>query len=318
MPRQLKGDSFTNRYRITGTLKTLTPLHVGTGEERDDLFSDAQRKRYTERMGRTPAVSTVIKDHRGKPMIPGSTLKGVMRNWLQTVLGPGLNTWAAVHPYHATEFTALSVADRNKRIRDEFSVLELLFGTPLNAGKLEVWDTVCLTADLPYDDHLLNWNLKSLTYIDTSVAINPATGTALDKLLYKTEIVPPGVEFQLTLTAANLSQDELGLILIALQGFNSSIYPLRVGARSGRGYGQLQFTPGPVYRLKQQEIGGWLSSLLSAYDALQPAADGAQPPAAAPTVSADAGYFALPALDEAAQWELISTVQADLRTALGG
>jgi len=32
MTNQLKGDAFSNRYRITGTLTTLSPLHIGTGE----------------------------------------------------------------------------------------------------------------------------------------------------------------------------------------------------------------------------------------------------------------------------------------------
>ena len=31
-------------------------------------------------------ISTIITDHRGKPLIPGSTLRGVLRNWLLTVL----------------------------------------------------------------------------------------------------------------------------------------------------------------------------------------------------------------------------------------
>jgi len=32
MTNLLKGDAFLNRYRITGTLTTLSPLHIGSGE----------------------------------------------------------------------------------------------------------------------------------------------------------------------------------------------------------------------------------------------------------------------------------------------
>ena len=87
MTNLLKGDTFLNRYRITGTLKTVSPMHIGTGEERPMVFhTEEEMEKIREKTGKIPSISTIITDHRGKPLIPGSTLRGVLRNWMLTVL----------------------------------------------------------------------------------------------------------------------------------------------------------------------------------------------------------------------------------------
>ena len=81
MVKTLKGETFVNRYRFTGTLKTRSPLHIGTGEASADVYSPAEKKRLLEdkKLKKVPDVSTVLRDFSGKPLIPGSTLRGVMR-----------------------------------------------------------------------------------------------------------------------------------------------------------------------------------------------------------------------------------------------
>jgi CRISPR/Cas system CSM-associated protein Csm3 (group 7 of RAMP superfamily) len=132
--------------------------------------------------------------------------------------------------------------------------------------------------------------------------IDPARGTAKDRLLYKADIVPPGVEFDLNLVGQNLSDEELGLVLLALEGFNSQIYPIHVGARGGRGYGRLKFEMGAVYRLERDGVKKWLKETLQA--------GGAD--------TAPAGYFGLPKLTDAEQKQKIVSVKQALSTALGG
>ncbi|MDQ1261072.1 MAG: hypothetical protein QG575_253 [Euryarchaeota archaeon] len=300
MTNQLKGDAFSNRYRITGTLTTVSPLHIGTGDERQMEFSsEDQKEKIIKKVGKIPNVSTIITDHRGKPLIPGSTLRGVMRNWLLTVMeGIGIQV--------ERNYSELLKEDQTKQIQEVqnyFSYLELLFGTPLNAGKVEVWDATCCTGDLEaLNDKLLGWDKRRLTYVDTSVAIDPARGTAKDKLLYKADVVPPGVTFELNLAAQNLSDEELGLVLLALVGFNSQIYPIQVGARGGRGYGRMEFRMGAVYRLEREGVKKWLKETLQVTDAN----------------SAPSGYFGLPKLTEAEQEQKIKAVKDKLTRALGG
>lgn len=313
MANLLKGDNFDNRYRITGKLKTLSPLHIGTGKENDSLFSASTQyklivqEKLIARPGKAPRVSTIIKDHRGKPLIPGSSLRGVMRHWLLSVLkGSGVG-WAEDRDYEAKELVELSQSEQIEKAKNDFSRLELLFGTPFNAGKLEVWDAVCLTDSLTISDQLLNWNSNSLTYIDTSVAIDPNTGTAMDKLLYKTEIVPAGVVFELNLVAQNLSDEELGLVLFALQGFNSAIYPIRLGARTGRGYGRVQFIPGEIYVMNKSRLKNWIKNSLQTITFDQTKGDGQK-----------AGYFDLPILEKHEQQVLITAVKTKLLSEIGG
>lgn len=291
MTSLLKGDSLLNRYRITGTLTTIAPLHIGTGESRPMPRAE----------GDAVEVSTIITDHRGKPLIPGSTLRGVLRNWLLNVLEGVGAQWAVDRDY--SELLKVDQAKQIQQVRNTFSHLELLFGTPLNAGKVEVWDATCCTGDIQaMGDALLGWDSRRLTYVDTSVAIDPARGTAKEKLLYKADVVPPGVTFELNLVAQNLSDEELGLVLLALEGFNSQIYPIQVGARGGRGYGRLRFKMDAVYRLESDGLKKWLKDTLQEAD----------------TGTAPAGYFGLPKLSDADQEQKMRAVKAQLANAIGG
>lgn len=312
MQKLLKGDPFSNRYRISGLIETLSPLHIGTGEASKERLTEATRARYAKKSKDVPEVSLVMKDARCKPLIPGSTLRGVMRHWLLDVV-QGLRTdWADSRPYTDAELIAANQQAQIETIRGKFSLLELLFGTPFNAGKVEVWDSICQTASLAVADDLLSWHEQSLTYVDTSVAIDPATGTAGDNLLYHTEIVPPGVVFDFNLVGQNLSEDELGLILLALRGFNSSIYPIRLGARGGRGYGRVKFTLSAIYRLDAESLGDWVRASIEGLDSLSGETDGEGGPASV----AGAGYFTLPQLDAAAQAELVAKAKTKLLSGL--
>ena len=303
MKKMLKGESFLNRYRFTGTLKTLSPLHIGTGESSVEFYSADERKKILEKMEKIPEVSTIIKDFNKKPLIPGSSLRGVMRHWLLGILAGFGDQWAKNRNYEADTLTELSQEEQLAKVKGEFSWLELLFGTPFHEGKIEVWDAQCKTKSLSAPDSMLGWNPQSLTYIETSVAIDSATGTALDNLLYKTEIVPPGVEFEFNLVSQNLTDFEIGLILLALQGFNSSIYPIQIGARNGRGYGRMQFAPGPVYGLQAENLGAWVSSTVQGFGTNE--------------ATSNAGYFALPELNAESLHKLLKDAKASLLGKIG-
>ncbi|UZQ85934.1 RAMP superfamily CRISPR-associated protein [Thermoclostridium stercorarium] len=64
-------DKFHNRYIVKGTIVAETPIHIGAGNESIDPVE-------TE--------NAVIKDKDGKPYIPGSSLKGALRSWLEIFL----------------------------------------------------------------------------------------------------------------------------------------------------------------------------------------------------------------------------------------
>lgn len=295
----LKGEGFINRYRFTGNLVTRSLLHVGTGEAVKDkkYFSDEELIKFKKNKQDIPEVSTVMRDFNGKPMIPGSTLRGVIRHWLLSILTPFGTEWAADHNYENEAFTGIEQSAQIALVKEQFSWLELLFGTPFHEGKIEFWDAVCLTDSIDPVDKLLGWDANALTYVDTSVAIDPVKGTAVENLLYKSEVVPPGVEFEFNLVGQNLSNLEIGFILLALQGFNSEILPIEVGARGGRGYGRLKFIPGPIYGLKADQVRNWASTLVQKFG------DG----------GGEAGYFSLPNLSVEEQGALLEAAKTAFR-----
>ena len=304
MEKLLKGEEFHNRYRFTGCITTQSPLHIGTGEQSDAVYSDDEREELLASLDKVPLVSIIAKDAVGKPSIPGSTIRGVMRHWLLSVFsGVGMR-WAATRDYRNNALTDLSQADQIQQVKEEFSMLELLFGTPFHEGKIEFWDANCTTDEISTSDSLLTWNPKSLTYIDTSVAIDPSTGTAIENLLYKAEVVPPGVKFEINIVGQNLSDEEIGMILFALEGFNSQIYPIRLGARGGRGYGRVKFVLEDVYFLPRTDLQQWVNACLDRFGA---------------TSEDDlAGYFSLPKLNEEKVSELLDKIRTHMKAAIGG
>ncbi len=314
MDKFLKGDTFFNRIRFTGTLTTLSPLHIGTGITSKSRVSrvpkgagkdaPADRKEPAKEAPKDtrPEVALVMKDFDSKPLLPGSSLRGVMRHWLHSVLVGFGDEWAYRRDFEAGDLQGLDQSDQIDLVREEFSWLELLFGTPFHEGKVEVWDAPCKTPSLKAPDKLLDWHEKSLTYVDTSVAIDPETGTALDKLLYSTEIAPKGLDFEFNLVGQNLSDLEIGLILLALQGFNSEILPISIGARTGRGYGRMRFKPGPVYALRDTNLKAWVTGLLGQGDSL---------------TAGPAGYYVLPQLSGEDQAALVAKAKATLLSEIG-
>ena len=73
------------------------------------------------------------------------------------------------------------------------------------------------------------------------VAIDPHLGAADAGKLFQTELVRPGVAFELTIRARNVHRWELGLLFLALESLNDPAFPTRVGGHTRQGYGQLEF-----------------------------------------------------------------------------
>lgn len=297
MNKILKGEGFQNRYRFSGTLTTESPLHIGTGSSSNDpkFFSQGEIKKFKDEKKDPPEVSLIIKDVNNKPIIPGSSLRGVMRHWLQDVLAGFGNQWSQIRNYEERTLTELDQEEQIQRVKD-FSWVEFIFGTPFHEGKIDIWDAKCATATDKKNGNekkFLGWDDNTLTYVETSVAIDPVKGTAIDKLLYKYEVVPPGVKFEVDIVGQNLSDLEIGLVLLALEGFNSHIYPIQIGSKGGNGYGRVKYESGKIYGLSNTEVKDWLTGMLNKGDK-----------------SNDGGYYMLPELSEDKKSSLIKEAKS--------
>ena len=86
--------NFQSCYRISGTLRTLSPLHIGSGipgirgvkkTDKDGKEIDGKEIDVEEIDGKEidVEVSLVCTNAENLPFIPGSTLKGVISSWLK-------------------------------------------------------------------------------------------------------------------------------------------------------------------------------------------------------------------------------------------
>ena len=260
-------DSFRNRYRITGTLETRSPFHLGNGEfeTRKGLINKESAEK-----DKPVKVSAIATDWEGKPVIPGSALKGSLRGYLLDVLQHFGRKVAFDNDFEklAKEDDYQTQAEQIRFIKnsEDVSHLERLFGTPWYSSKIEVWDAnLIIDPTFSVDARLETprppyWDKKRWTFVDQSVAIDPKTHTALDKRLYHYDVVPPGLKFEVNITGRNLGEMELGMLLLGLEAFNSDIWPLTLGGMGGRGFGRFRFTFGKLYCLKADQLPDWIET----------------------------------------------------------
>lgn len=82
------------------------------------------------------------------------------------------------------------------------------------------------------------------------VAIDPHLRAAEDRKLFVTELVRPGVSFDIKLRAQNLKDWEFGLLLLAMDAFNHPYFPNRLGAMTAQGYGQMKWELSEIGEMK--------------------------------------------------------------------
>lgn len=160
---------FANRIEVTLALKTLTSLHVGTGE-----FRLMAAREGTNQAGR---YATIVRDYQGLPYIPATAVKGVVRRLAEDYFrGDGVidELFGTVKNLEA----------------GSGSMGKLLFRAGLCQGELPK------TEAMPFAKEAGGKG----SYIAARTAIDAASGVAEDHKLFMQEMVPPGVRFGLALT----------------------------------------------------------------------------------------------------------------------
>ncbi|MBI5409182.1 MAG: hypothetical protein HZA14_07440 [Nitrospirae bacterium] len=263
-----KGGKFRNRYLITGTLTASAPFHIGSGEM-------TERTGMTDKDKKPLQISAVVVDGEGRAYIPGSSIRGALRDWLRRVYGEEDRE-------HKELDGALKKLKRNEEtlspelVAENTTCMERLFGSAFAEGKAEVWDAECVSRpDTSTNVHLSGWDKDRVTYVAKSVAIDPETGTADDKKLYNFELVPEGASFTFTVTGQNLSDEEACLLLRAIEGFSDKAESIALGAMTKRGFGRFKCVVEGVWRLDKTNLTKWREQILkdddntAGYDAIK-------------------------------------------------
>lgn len=232
--------TFQNRIWIHATLEMKTALAVGSRLSLEPTGTDMP----------------VIKDARGHPFIPGSSLKGVLRfqtERLLRTLNRQPELWAcdplgdpclpagrrdkkqnAKSSREELMEQAEKEAKANKRSADELFAEAAfhhsctacrLFGSPWFASRVAFKDAYLKNAE----------DLPVLYQIRDGVGIDRDLGAARTGIKYDFETVVPGAQFDIEILGENLEDWEIGLLLTVLEMWSDG--GIAIGGKSTRGPG---------------------------------------------------------------------------------
>jgi CRISPR-associated RAMP protein (TIGR02581 family) len=214
---------FEKKMRISGTVAFETAFHIGSGKE-GELATD---------MG-------VLKEVDGRPILPGSTLKGSFRA-LAERLAVHLGLKACLLDSKLSGIECVSDQDYRKKVYDGFkkiddeanklSWLQLhtcdacrLFGSPLQGARIYF-----------SDGQLLEW--VGTTQVRDGVCIERDSETARSGAKYDYEVIPRGASFLITIELENPEDADLAMVGAALAEWENGV---RLGGFTSRGLGQVK------------------------------------------------------------------------------
>lgn len=216
-------DTFQSRLTIKGYLVADSALRIGTG-------------RVSTVTGTELAV---IRDTRGRPFIPGSSLKGALRSHLEALVRGRASQDADLNRFACdpTSNECLD-ADQMRRLKNEYrdndaGLAEAVaqesclvcqtFGSPWLASPVRVRDLPVVTSEW-FDQ----FDVRDGVAIDRdkgTVAVGP----------YDYEVVPAGTRFELHIVAENLADWQRGMLWLGLLALERGDVPL--GGFTSRGLG---------------------------------------------------------------------------------
>ena len=208
-------EKLNNRYILTGRVIMDTALHIGSGDSSFEI--DA----------------AVIKDAYGKPFIPGSSFKGILRSTVEKIIPniPGLTTCALIDgadcaTVNETKMTLFKARLKGDEKGDPFELICdtcKCFGSTAAASKVKIPD---LYVSEPY---------IGIFEIRDGVGIDRDTETAVDGAKFDYEVVPSQTEFEFEMIGENLDDQDKFLLALGLREMQSGVISL--GGNTSRGLG---------------------------------------------------------------------------------
>lgn len=236
-------DKFASRLDLNGWLTAETAFRIGAG-------------RSTEVVG---ADLAVVRDADGKPYIPGSSFKGVLRARLESLARAVRDHRKIVcSPTEENEWciTKEEIADKKKElaqrsnadqqltdwIGEEACLICLTFGSPWLASKVQV-------RDLLVEEKLWFGQFQ----MRNGVAIDRDTETADDGKLYDFEVIPSGVSFGFHLLVENGTPWQRGMVLAGLRAIENGEIALGGGRSRGLGAVKLELSKREFFEIGNDE-----------------------------------------------------------------
>lgn len=214
------------RWWIEGTLTTVSPLHIGDGSvtTRADLINPK-----TDKLAEINAVAVVPG---GAAYLPGSTIKGCLRAWLED------------RGFHRRlidcVFGPRPAENEPQRLGGKADFHDAFFAEDGETRQRQRW-----------------WDATRKGCVAPGVSIDRVTRTALDERLFYYEYVPPKVSFDLRilLRDVELGDGEVALVLAALESCGKED-GVRMGAATNEGWGVLNWRRTALMRA--DKVSEWL------------------------------------------------------------
>ncbi len=221
--------SFENRTIITGVIEAVDPLHIGASSK--------------ETLNPIDLDSHVLKDTKGNPVIPGSSVKGVVRSRFEAVMRSigervcdvfdELDENCASKGFikGVNEDKKISDKEKARKLYDKSCTVCKLFGGRAIAGKLRFKDCSYIGERCVYEKR-------------DGVGIDRDTGAARKNAKFDFEIIPKGTCFDFMLIAENLDEQQmkyLDFIVRMLEGNDIAEGDyIAVGGKTTRGLGRIR------------------------------------------------------------------------------
>ncbi len=235
------------RYRIEGLLTASAPLHIGSGEEEERLLK-------VDGVSQPVKVMTVLADANGVPYIPGSTIKGRLHQWALESVAGNTKLMHLVHELFGAGPDSVSPGEeRGGRL--------ILYDAPLDSAATKIPDHLRLHS-------ALHWHKDRCTFIMASTVLNRVTRTAEKHQLYHFEALPAGAAFKIVMAGDGLADEDMALLLEALNGFDGS-HGSCIGGFIAHGFGAMKWTVSKVQGLRtKKQVKVWLEGKHCGYSGL--------------------------------------------------
>lgn len=220
---------FQNRLTFQGDIVTGTAIHIGAAEE---AFTPSTVKK------------AFLRDAAGQPFIPGSSLKGVMRSYMERLLSSE-SAQSLNNANKACVFPKLCLSDkdelkkleednqgddkRTQAILDRLCMVCRVFGSPNSAAKLQIRDARVDTA---------TFNAETDFEVRSGVSIDRDLEKASHGLLYDYQVVPRGTRFSFEAVAENVENDEWQFLRALFRSMEMEM--LTIGGMTSRGLGSIR------------------------------------------------------------------------------
>ncbi|GEA30793.1 type III CRISPR-associated RAMP protein Csx7 [Clostridium diolis] len=239
-------DRFENKYIIKGILKAESPIHIGTG---------------TVDFSPTAVDTPVIRDENNNPFIPGSSLKGVLRSFMERLLCSGIfNEYKSCNILDKDSGKKMELCISDKEVKEikekykndsnkeekiasdiykkECDVCKL-FGGDYFASKLNILDARLISD-------------KAYVQIRDGIAIDRDTLTVNDGAKFGFECVAAGTEFNFEMTVDNLDDNHKDLLKIILNFLQEG--EMKVGGKTSAGLGNVKLISKSAYCITKENM----------------------------------------------------------------